>query len=120
MIRIRRRVRSEKLRTPVLSDTKDDNRCWVRKDSEWVFEVKEEFGKPTTPMPSQLLLKEGYAEARDYPNEFNPDEWIGSPLDFFALTPTPLPTLTPTLTPSPSSVYTPSPTPMPGLDFCSL
>jgi len=39
-------------RTPVLSDTKDDNRCWVRKDSEWVFEVKEEFGKPTTPMPS--------------------------------------------------------------------
>ena len=39
-------------RTPVLSDTKNDNRCWVRKDSEWVFEVKEEFGKPTTPMPS--------------------------------------------------------------------
>ena len=107
-------------RTPVLSDTKDDNRCWVHKNSEWVFEVKEEFGKPTTPMPSQLLLKEGYAEARDYPNEFNPDEWIGSPLDFFALTPTPLPTLTPTLTPSPSSVYTPSPTPMPVLNFCSL
>ncbi|MGB7533028.1 MAG: lamin tail domain-containing protein [Halobacteriota archaeon] len=39
-------------RTPALSDTKDDNRCWVRKGSEWIFEVKEEFGKPTTPMPS--------------------------------------------------------------------
>jgi hypothetical protein len=38
-------------RTPILSDTKDDNRCWVREDSEWVFEVKEEFEKPT-PMPS--------------------------------------------------------------------
>jgi len=39
-------------RTPILSDIKDDSRCWVRKNSEWVFEVKEEFGKPTTPMPS--------------------------------------------------------------------
>jgi hypothetical protein len=38
-------------KTPVLSDTKDDNRCWVRKDSEWDFEVKEEFEKPT-PMPT--------------------------------------------------------------------
>jgi len=195
----------------------------VRKNSEWVFEVKEEFGKPTTPMPSytpkpintskfgesgivikvvdgdtfdvegigrirladvntpeidteegkeakeyvkalcdgkkvyldiddihitgkygrivavvyvpynethyvnlnQLLLKEGYAEARDYPNEFNPDEWIGSPLEFIALTPSPLPTLTPTLIPSPSPVYTPSPSPtlsptptsIPGFEF---
>jgi phosphatidylserine/phosphatidylglycerophosphate/cardiolipin synthase-like enzyme len=38
-------------RTPVLSDTKNDNRCWVRKDSKWVFEVREEFVKPT-PIPS--------------------------------------------------------------------
>jgi len=204
-------------RTPVLSDTKDDNRCWVRKNSEWVFEVKEEFGKPTTPMPSytpkpintskfgesgivikvvdgdtfdvegigrirladvntpeidteegkeakeyvkglcygkkvyldiddihitgkygrivavvyvpynethyvnlnQLLLKEGYAEARDYPNEFNPDEWIRSPLEYIALTPTPSPALTPapTLIPSPSPVYTPSPSPTPTPGF---
>ena len=74
---------------------------------------------------NQLLLKEGYAEARDYPNEFNPDEWIGSPLEFIALTPSPLPTLTPTLIPSPSPVYTPSPSPtlsptptsIPGFEF---
>lgn len=44
-------------KTPLLSDTKDDNRCWVRNDSEWVFEVREEFVKPTpepstTPMPT--------------------------------------------------------------------
>jgi hypothetical protein len=44
-------------RTPLLSDTKDDNRCWVRNDSEWVFEMREEFKKPTpepspTPKPS--------------------------------------------------------------------
>ena len=39
-------------KTPVLSDTKNDNRCWVRKDSEWIFEVKKEFEKPTTPVPS--------------------------------------------------------------------
>ena len=38
-------------RTPVLSDTKNDNRCWVHNDSEWIFEVKEELGKPT-PIPS--------------------------------------------------------------------
>ena len=212
-------------RTPVLSDTKDDNRCWVRKDSEWIFEVKEEFEKPT-PMPSytpkpinasklgesgvvikvvdgdtfdvegigrirladvntpemdteegkeakeyvkglcyekkvyldiddlyitgkygriiavvyipysethyvnlnQLLLKEGYAEAKDYQNEFNPDVWQRSPLEYIALMPTPLPTLTPapTLMPSPSPVYTPLPSPtllptptpiMPGFEF---
>jgi Micrococcal nuclease (thermonuclease) homologs len=30
---------------------------------------------------NQLLLKEGYAEARDYPNEFNPDDWKG-PLEY--------------------------------------
>ena len=24
---------------------------------------------------NQLLLKEGHAEAKDYPNEFNPDVW---------------------------------------------
>jgi len=44
-------------RTPLLSDTKDDNRCWVRNDSEWVFERRAEFAKPTpepatTPMPT--------------------------------------------------------------------
>jgi len=74
---------------------------------------------------NQLLLKEGYAEARDYPNEFNPDEWIGSPLEFIALTPSPLPTLTPTLMPSPSPVYTsspsttlsPTPTSIPGFEL---
>jgi len=33
---------------------------------------------------NQLLLKEGYAEARDYPNEFNPDDWIG-PLEYVAI-----------------------------------
>ena len=42
-------------RTPVLSDVKDDNRCWVCKDSEWVFEVKEEFEKPT-PIPGFEIL----------------------------------------------------------------
>ena len=36
-----------------------------------------------------------------------------SPLEFIALTPSPLPTLTPTLTPSP----TPTPTPIPGFEF---
>ena len=185
-------------RTPLLSDTKDDNRCWVRNDSEWVFEVREEFVKPTpepstTPMPSlspapidlsklgesgivttvidgdtievkevgrirfadintpeldteegkaakeyvkglcegkevyldiddfhiidkygrivavvyipynethrvnlnQLLLNEGYAEARDYPNEFNPDVWVGSPLEYVDMTPMPEPIITP-------------------------
>jgi len=29
---------------------------------------------------NQLLLKEGYAEANEYPNEFNPDVWLESPL----------------------------------------
>jgi len=43
--------------TPLLSDTKDDNRCWVRNNSEWVFEVRNEFVKHTpepslTPKPS--------------------------------------------------------------------
>ena len=43
--------------TPLLSDTKDDNRCWVRNDSNWVFERRAEFVKPTlepatTPMPT--------------------------------------------------------------------
>jgi Micrococcal nuclease (thermonuclease) homologs len=33
---------------------------------------------------NQLLLKEGYAEARDYPNEFNPDDWAG-PLGYVAI-----------------------------------
>ena len=56
---------------------------------------------------NQLLLKEGYAEARDYPNEFYPDAWIESPLEYIALMPTP------------SLVYTPSPTPtpMPSFEF---
>ncbi len=169
--------------TPLLSDTKDDNRCWVRNDSKWVFELREEFVKPTpepsttpkaslSPVPidlsklaesgivttvidgdtievedaglilfadintpeldtdegkaakeyvkglcegkgvyldiddfhiidqygrivavvyipynethrvnlNQLLLKECYAEANEYPNEFNPDVWLESPL----------------------------------------
>jgi Micrococcal nuclease (thermonuclease) homologs len=35
---------------------------------------------------NQLLLKEGYAEATDYPNEFNPDDWIG-PLEYVAICP---------------------------------
>ncbi len=44
---------------------------------------------------NQLLLKEGYAEARDYPNEFNPDDWIG-PLKYVAILPPPVyPTLPP-------------------------
>ena len=68
---------------------------------------------------NQLLLKEGYAEARDYPNEFNPDVWQRNPLEYIALTPTP------TLMPSPSPVYTLSPgptlsptaTPIPGFEF---
>jgi PGF-CTERM protein len=55
---------------------------------------------------NQLLLKEGYAEAIDYPNEFNPDVWIRSPLEYVALTPSP----TPFYTPSP---LTPTPTPTP-------
>jgi len=62
---------------------------------------------------NQLLLKEGYAEARDYPNEFNPDVWQRSPLEYIALTPIP------TLMPSPSPLYTPSPPPtsIPGFEF---
>jgi len=187
--------------TPLLSDTKDDNRCWVRNDSEWVFELRNEFVKPTpepstTPMPAlspvpmdlsklgesgivttvidgdtieiedvgrirfadidaheldteegkaakeyvkglcegkevyldiddfhiidkygrivavvyspynethrvninQLLLIEGYAEAREYHNEFNPAVWMESPLEYVDMTPT----LEPTITPWPS------------------
>jgi endonuclease YncB( thermonuclease family) len=50
---------------------------------------------------NQLLLKEGYAEAKDYPNEFNADVWIESPLEYITLLPSPssTPTLSPT-TPS--------------------
>ena len=60
---------------------------------------------------NQLLLKEGYAEARDYPNEFDHDDWIGSPLEYIALTSSP----TPFYTPSP---LTPTPTPTPpGFEF---
>ena len=60
---------------------------------------------------NQLLLKESYAEAREYPNEFNPDDWIGSPLEYIALTPSP----TPFYTPSP---LTPTPTPkLPGFEL---
>jgi hypothetical protein len=50
---------------------------------------------------NQLLLNGGYAEARDYPNEFNPDDWIG-PLEYVAIPPSP--------------VY-PIPTPMSGFEF---
>jgi len=68
---------------------------------------------------NQLLLKEGYAEAKDYPNEFKPNDWIGSPLEYIALTPSPLPTLTPTpaLMPSPSLAISPIPTPISGFEF---
>ena len=67
---------------------------------------------------NQLLLQEGYAEARDYRNEFDPDDWTG-PLEYVAILPSPEPTLAPasTLMPSPSSVYTPLPIPTPGFEF---
>ncbi|KAF5429993.1 Endonuclease YncB, thermonuclease family [Candidatus Methanophagaceae archaeon] len=59
---------------------------------------------------NQLLLIEGYAEAKDYPNEFNPDVWMESPLEYVDMTPTPEPTITPTPSPSPgptiSSIHT--------------
>ncbi len=42
-------------RTPLLSDTKDDNRCWVRNDSKWFFELRNEFVKHT-PEPSPTLM----------------------------------------------------------------
>ena len=48
---------------------------------------------------NQLLLKEGYVEAKDYPNEFNPDVWMDSPLEYVDMTPTP----------SPSSINLPTP-----------
>ena len=71
---------------------------------------------------NQLLLKEGYAEGRDYPNEFNPDVWERSPLEYIALpTLTPTPTLmsspSPVYTPSPSPILSPTPTPIPGFEF---
>jgi len=44
---------------------------------------------------NQLLLIEGYAEAKDYPNEFNPTVWVESPLEYVDITPTPEPTITP-------------------------
>ena len=60
---------------------------------------------------NQLLLKEGYAEAKDYPNEFNHDAWQRSPFEYVALMPSP----TPFYTPSP---LTPTPTPkLPGFEF---
>ena len=63
---------------------------------------------------NQLLLKEGYAEAKDYPNEFNPDVWQRSPLEYTALAPSPAPFYTPSpLTPTPA----PTPTPIPGFEF---
>ena len=49
---------------------------------------------------NQLLLKEGYAEARDYRNEFDPDDWMG-PLEYVGI--------------EPSSVR--SPLPIPGFEF---
>ncbi|MEA2032995.1 MAG: PGF-CTERM sorting domain-containing protein [Euryarchaeota archaeon] len=61
---------------------------------------------------NQLLLKEGYAEAKDYPTEFNPDVWVGSPLEYIALTLSP----TPFYTPSPLTP-TPTPIPIPGFEF---
>ena len=209
-------------KTQVLSDTKNDSRCWVRNDSQWVFEVREEFVKPTpepspsptpfhTPTPinlsklgesgiviavidsdtidvedvgmirfadintpeidteegkaakeyvkglccqkkvyldiddihiidkygriiavvyvpynethlvnlNQLLLKEGYAEAKDYPNEFYPDVWIESLLEYVAMIQTFEHTLIPT--PSPSPIPTLPPTTIPGFEFvCAM
>jgi len=63
---------------------------------------------------NQLLLKEGYAEARDYRNEFDPDDWIG-PIEYVAILPSPSPVYTPspTVTPSPSPTPAPMPTPTP-------
>jgi len=61
---------------------------------------------------NQLLLKEGYAEAKDYPNEFNPDVWMESPLEYVDITPTPEPTpvfpfmLSPSPGPTISSIHT--------------
>ena len=54
---------------------------------------------------NQLLLIEGYAEAKDYPNEFNPDVWMGRPLEYVDMTPTPEPTITPTPVPSPYPAF---------------
>ncbi|MCK4475851.1 MAG: hypothetical protein KAU16_03915 [Methanophagales archaeon] len=34
-------------------------------------------------------MREGYAEARDYPNEFNPDDWMG-PREYVAINPFPV------------------------------
>jgi hypothetical protein len=63
---------------------------------------------------NQLLLKEGYAEAMDYPNESNPDVWIESPLEYVDMTTTPAPALTH----SPSPSQTSSPTlQIPGFEF---
>lgn len=64
---------------------------------------------------NQLLLIEGYAEAKDYPNEFNPDVWVESLLEYVDMTPTLEHTLTPT--PSPSPTVAPSLTPIPGFEF---
>jgi len=59
---------------------------------------------------NQLLLIEGYAEAKEYLNEFNPDVWMESPLEYVDMTPTQEPTLTPTpppsLSPAFSSIHT--------------
>ena len=66
---------------------------------------------------NQLLLKEGYAEAKDYPNEFNPDVWIESPLEYVAMIPAPEPILAPTTSPSPSPIPTLPPTAIPGFEF---
>ena len=49
---------------------------------------------------NQLLLKEGYAEARDYRNEFDPDDWMG-PWEYVAIEPSPVR----------------SPLPIPGFEF---
>jgi len=64
---------------------------------------------------NQLLLKEGYAEARDYPNEFDPDDWM-APLEYeyVAILPSPSPVYTPSLT------STPSPTPGFGFLFAMV
>ena len=58
---------------------------------------------------NQLLLKEGYAESKDYQNEFNLDVWVGSPMEYVDMTPTPSPSPSPTLSPTPTST--------PGFEF---
>jgi len=49
-----------------------------------------------------MRRKEGYAESKDYPNEFNQDVWMKSPLEYVDMIPTPEPTITPEPSPYPA------------------